>query len=478
MKNKRIKFDKKSIGARLCAHFIFFTLFLVGILWLLQILFLVNYYQSMKIQSIKEISDELVESYKKGNFEKSIDEMALSSDIFIQIEAGNTIFFAPSRDSRRAPGYVFLDEMEQVRGLLFKKTIMTKDNDSATLIIDEKNGSGSKKVLAYARFLSAEKGREVVLYIFSPLYPVDSTISILRTQLVYVSIISVIIAFLLSIFLSSRISKPIREITSEASNLAKGEFNFEPSTKHYTQIRHLAETLSKAAFDLKKSEKMQKDVLANISHDLRTPLTMIKSYAEMLKDLSWENPEKREKHLKVIIDESDRLEMLVSEIIELSAIQSGNQELVCEKFNLNELIIETLKRKEILLGKDNYHFELQAASEAEIFADRSKIDRVLNNLIDNAIKYVGEDRRVILRVFKYGSKVRVEVSDNGAGIAQEEQAMIWERYGKSSENHARKVKGTGLGLAIVKEIIKAHGGECGVESELGKGSTFYFILRS
>ncbi|MGP1570308.1 MAG: sensor histidine kinase [Eubacteriales bacterium] len=469
---KRIKFDKNSIGAKLCSYFLFFTVFVIGVLWILQTIFLVHYYQGMKIDSVRKVSKQIEEGYRNGDFAKTINELAISNDIFVQIEASDTILFAPSEQSGRGTSYIFLKEMGQVRESLFKNA---DKNESASLIIDEK-GMSARKILAYAKFLEKKNGKEVILYIFSPLYPVDSTVTILRKQLIYVSAISIIIGFFFSIFLSQRITKPIRKITREASNLSKGEFNFEPKLTDYTQIRHLAETLKKAASDLKKSEKLQRDVLANISHDLRTPLTMIKSYAEMLSDFPCENEDKRKRHLKVIMDETDRLSELVGDIMELSGLQSGRGELRCEEFNINELLDEIAVKNRMFLSESGYSFEIEADCKIDVFADKGKIKRVVNNLVDNAVKYTGNDKKIIIRLLDFNENVKVEVQDSGEGIPWDEQEKIWERYRKASENHERSVKGTGLGLAIVKEIVLLHGGTYGVDSTQGKGSKFYFII--
>lgn len=439
---------------------------------MLQTIFLVNYYEGMKIASIKKVAGQIERSYKEGNFVRTINNLAVANDIFVQIETEDTIVFAPSEQAGRGASYIFLREMGQVRENLLKNA---GSDEGVSIVIAEKK-HGGRKLLAYAKFLEHGSDKEVILYIFSTLYPVDSTIVILRKQLIYVSVLSVVISFVFSIFLSQRITKPIRQITREASNLSKGEFNFEPKLTDYTQIRHLAETLNKAALDLKKSEKLQRDVLANVSHDLRTPLTMIKSYAEMLRDFPCDNEDKRQRHLKVIIDEADRLSELVGDIVELSGLQTAATELRCETFSMNELINEIISKNRMYLGEKGYLFEFQAPGDIAVFADKGKLRRVISNLVDNAVKYTGIDKKVTIRLTELQEKIKVEIEDTGEGIPFAEQKLIWERYQKASENHSRNVKGTGLGLAIVKEIVNAHGGICGVKSAEGEGSIFYFII--
>lgn len=473
---KDFNFDRKSIGARLCAYFIFFVILAIGIIWLFQTIFLLHYYQGMKIASIKKVANDIAICYGTKEFEENMKRISLFSDIFVQVEDGNTVIFAPSSNNGRSPGYFFLKEMGEVRANLFELASRDDNKDLSSYMLIKEKDSGGKKVLAYARFLSRNKGNEVILYIFSPLYPVDSTVLILRKQLLYVSIISVIIAVIFSVIFSQRISMPIRKITKEAEHLAKGEFNFKASKNDYTQIRHLSEALNEAAYDLKRSERLQRDVLANVSHDLKTPLTMIKSYAEMLRDLSWDSKEKREKHLQVIIDEADRLNLLVKDITAIASLQNGNQPLNLSRFKLNRVLEEIVEKNQDMLGESGYIFKFNAKEDIYITADKEKIKRVVNNLVDNAIKYTKENAIIILNLVDLADKVKVEVADNGLGISEEDLKVIWERYQRSSENHSRKASGTGLGLSIVREIVRAHGGKCGVESELGKGSKFYFIV--
>ena len=143
---------------------------------------------------------------------------------------------------------------------------------------------------------------------------------------------------------------------------------------------------------------------------------------------------------------------------------------------MNELLAEVVNKNCMFLAEKGYLFELKTDCEANVFADKGKIKRVVNNLVDNAVKYTGDDRKVTIRLYDLKDKIKVEIEDSGVGIPYEEQDKIWERYQKASENHSREVKGTGLGLAIVKEIVAAHGGVCGVDSIEGEGSKFYFII--
>ncbi|MBN7774418.1 sensor histidine kinase [Clostridium aminobutyricum] len=477
----KLNIDRKSITFKLWAYFILFSLLLLGILWALQIFFLNNYYQQMKIAETTRIANVISSQYGKEDFLDTIRSLSVSNDMYIQIETEDTILFSPSKDSNRTPSYMYLPEMGMVR-----KQLLEGNRPSASIIISSvesnmapRHRDGDKKILAYAGYLENSNENTVILYIFSPLFPVDSTVGILRSQLIYVTIISLSLAFFLSFYLSNRISKPIRRINKTAEKLAAGEYGIQFEGGHYSEIIQLANTLTLASNELKKTDSLRKDLIANVSHDLRTPLTMVKSYAEMIRDLSGNNPEKRAAHLEVIIEEADRLNLLVSDMLALSRLQTRVTPLEKTTFNLCEAAQSIVNSYGLYTEKENYRFILECpkGSDVQISADENKIKQVISNLFYNAIKYCGTDKEIIVRILSDETRCRCEVSDHGMGIPQSEIDQIWERYFKASTNHVRAVKGTGLGLSIVKEIIILHGGKYGVKSEEGKGSTFWFELK-
>ena len=197
----------------------------------------------------------------------------------------------------------------------------------------------------------------------------------------------------------------------------------------------------------------------------------------MIQEISGDNPEKRAKHTQIIIDESDRLTALVNDILNLSKIRSGMDMLKLSTFNLSEFIHTVLERFDYLVETKGYTIERDIDDELFTEADMEKIEQVVYNLVGNAVNYTGEDKRIIVRLHKADQgTLRFSVSDTGKGIPQEEIKTIWDRYYRSAETHKRPIKGTGLGLSIVKTILLKHNFQFGVESEVGKGSTFYVIF--
>ena len=202
---------------------------------------------------------------------------------------------------------------------------------------------------------------------------------------------------------------------------------------------------------------------------------MIKGYAEVMRDIPGENtPE----NVQIIIDETARLSDLVNDMLDLSRIRSGVRKPEMQVFSLTETIRDTLLRYERLIKQDGYHIEFLAENDVRIFADRNMILQVVYNLINNAINYTGEDRCVTVRQESIDDRVRISVIDTGEGIAEDQLAMIWERYYKVDKVHKRATVGTGLGLSIVKGILELHHASYGVKSTLGKGSVFWFELKS
>jgi len=287
-----------------------------------------------------------------------------------------------------------------------------------------------------------------------------------------------LLTFAVSSGISGWLTKPITEMTEKAKLFAEGNFGVDFRGGDYgSEMVELANTLNFARDEIFKADRMQKELIANVSHDFKTPLTMIKAYSSMIKEISGENPEKRNKHAQVIIDEADRLTSLVEDLLDLSKLRAGINEIKPTQFDLSAYTYEVLERFAYL--QETQGFDLRAEIEDGVwtFADEKKIGQVLYNLIGNAVNYTGEDKKVVVRVEKRSETTAYfAVSDTGAGIPEEELPTIWERYYRSSEMHKRPVKGTGLGLSIVKVILEMHGFEFGVKSEVGKGSTFYVLF--
>ena len=307
----------------------------------------------------------------------------------------------------------------------------------------------------------------------SELAPLSATTYTLRVQLLFITVILVIASIILALILSSHISRPIRKMSAEASKLALGEYNVNFDGGNCTETVNLSSALNGAANELSKLDKMQKDLIANVSHDLRTPLTMIAGYTEAMRDLPGEaNAE----NLQIVIDETKRLTALVNDMMEVSKYQGGKQIIHPAVFNFTNVVRTTLERYAKLREKDGYTITFEADRDVNVNADEGRILQVIYNLINNAVNYTGEDKTVVIRQSVSDGKVTLEVTDTGCGIPEDQLPLVWERYYKVHDFHKRENMGTGLGLSIVKSILLLHGAQFGVRSTVGVGSTFWFTL--
>ncbi len=356
--------------------------------------------------------------------------------------------------------------------------------DKLNVLLD-KLQSESKKSVVYEGQGEYIYGTTVRLHGSTMYLQVCKSTTLMESSLARMSartVLMVIFIFLLTFAVSSAAAgwlvKPITELTRKARKLAEGDFdvNFHSGDDYGREFVELADSLNFARDELSKTDRMQKELIANVSHDFKTPLTMIKGYASMIMEISGNNPEKRQKHAQIIVDEADRLTSLVNDMLDLSKIRSGITHLELTNVNMSEYLEEVLTRFDFVKDSKGYRFEVDIDKDLYTCADRLKIGQVLYNLIGNAVNYTGDDKKVYISLKKEGEVFRFAVKDTGKGIKKEEIGEIWERYYRSSETHKRPVRGTGLGLSIVKTILERHGFVFGVDSEVGKGSTFYVVF--
>lgn len=465
--------DRNSLKFKLWLYFVIFAMVLMGLLWCLQIIFINGYYQEMKISQTRKIARTLTAEFGTADFLEKVDLVKVNNDLIIEFSVGDkTVSFDSISADPTLPStrMIYLPEMLQIKDKLRSTTA-----DTISVVL--KNEFTDNNTFAYGTYLQRGPGEDVCMYIVAPLRPLESTVGILASQLIYVTLISLLLAFILSFLISKKLTTPIIEITKSADRLAKRDYQVTFDGGQYTEISHLADTLNYTAKELTKAENLQKDLIANVSHDLRTPLTMVRSYAEMIRDISGDHPEKRVAHLQVIIDESERLSLLVNDLLEMSKMQSGTHDLYLSSFSLKDALDHTLQTYQVLCEREGYAFDVSYDRETSVIGDRRLIEQVLSNLISNAVRYGGEKKKISIKLGEKDGFVECHIQDWGDGIHQEELALIWDRYYKASTNHSRnQLSGTGLGLSIVKQILLLHQAKFGVESTIGQGSTFWFAL--
>ena len=450
---------KNSLKRKIWQYLIIFSLVIISFLWLFQVIFINKYYEYTKTKDIKQIANKLLTAYNSENIYNTLDEISYQENLCIEITSSNSTLYRSSTTSN----CLFS------KGVL-KESFINSGNKEKTYNLQ--NPQFANKTILEAIKLDDN----LYAFLSTSLEPLDSTAKILKEQLLIISILILSLSLLIGYFISKRLSKPIVDISQKANLIAKGKIKKEfTSDSDILEIEDLNNSLNEMMVELGKTEELEKDLLANVSHDLKTPLTMIKAYAEMVRDLTYKNKEKREANLNTIIDETDRLNNLVNDILSLSIMESKMLVLNKEEFNLTALIKTIIKRYEIFTTTLEYKFILDAKLEVIVNADRKKIEQVVYNLINNAINYTGDDKTVYIRIYEKNGTM-VEITDTGKGIDDNEKDLIWDKYYRSKKNHKRNTVGTGLGLAIVKQILELHQFEYGVSSTKNKGTTFYFKI--
>lgn len=413
---------------------------------------------------MSHIADRIVSSYNSEDAVSVLDQISYERGVCVEIVTTDETSYSSNGIDRGCT----LNEKNNIETVLYKRKFIRSGEKRVQYIYT--NPVFHNKTILYGVKLESD----TYAFIMASLEPLGATTSILASQLVYVTIGVLLLSFVIAYFISKNISKPIVQMSRSAKRMGNGILNVHFDTNSsIEEINELAVTLNKMNAELVKTDELRRDLMANVSHDLKTPLTMIKAYAEMIRDLD-QQKEKRDTHLNVIIEEADRLNVLVNDILNLSKLQSNIEELNMEEFDLTECINTILKRYDILREKEGYQFIFKQTKPLMIQADRAKMEQVIYNLINNAINYTGKDNKVTIKVKESKDSIRVQIIDTGKGIKEEDLDVIWDRYYKSSKKHKRNAFGTGLGLSIVKNVLEHHHFNYGVTSKINKGTTFFF----
>ncbi len=473
-KNGRQKNDLRS---RLLTVFIVFGAALLLLLWAMQSVFFEKYYQSSMRRKCKSSMNSISDLYSNSreldydSFCDALGSLSTDNDVYFYVEASDGSFAITSAENDKEGKHFSIN-----KNLVSDARKMLINSASGSISFSARDSAGSD-MLVYARKVNSEYRRSIHLYAVAYLTPLGPAVGILRSQMLIVTVAVLVLGAILAYLSAKRLAAPIAEMSKSAKALGEGNFDVEFKGADCAEIDELADTLNHAAAQLKAADSLQKDFMANISHDLRTPLTMIKSYAEMIRDLSGDSKEKREEHLGVIIEETDRLADLVSDILELSRVQSGTESFEEKDFDLQQAaedIFQTYKIMEL----EGYELHLDTLPEPVMMrGDEARIKQVISNLVSNAVKYSEDDKYVRLYFEADGeNRVKFCVEDHGIGVPEDQQDSIWNRYQRSSQRGARSKEGSGLGLSICSEILKRHGALYGLKSTPGEGSVFWFSV--
>ncbi|MEG1925277.1 MAG: HAMP domain-containing sensor histidine kinase [Ruthenibacterium sp.] len=489
MKQKRTL----NIRQKLMLFTVLLSAALVAVVWLLNVQLLAPSYNrkiKKELQSTAQVYADLIR--KHGTIEDSTAINGITMDFFNAINAldnetllaGKCLDISGANSLNLLHAHFFSDECQlhpYLKGAFGTVRDSSWNNQYViglrTMVLTQGDANfvlenDGKRQMVYCKNV---ENRYVVI-VSTDLARIEQAAAVVGMQMPMIALLVIVLGIAGAFWFSHWFSRPIREISSAARSVAKGDYRVRVQKRSNDEIGILADDFNTMAAEVGRSAEMQRDIIANISHDLRTPLTLIKGYAETVRDLTGDDKEKRNAQLDVIVDETDRLSALVNSVMELSKYSSGSNTITRVHFDLAQLCDEIACRYADTCAKNGLTLETQTDTPCMVSADPEGMMRVVHNLLSNAIHHVGDDKRVTLRcIAQADGNVRVEVQDDGAGIAPEDLPHIFDKYYRSRAD-AGKV-GTGLGLSITKAILVSHGYDFGVDSEAGKGSTFWFVTK-
>ena len=454
---------KNKLATKIFMYLAIFSLFILIFLFFFQVIFIDTFYEWTKTKTIKNLSKDILVTENDTSLYDKLDKVSYKENVCIELtnSNGDNLYSSYGNNCR-------------LRSRTIKRNFINSNKESKTYNLV--NNFTKEKSIMSATKLS----NNLYIFISTSLIPLDSTINIIEQQLIVVSIVVLLLSIVVAYFISKRLSLPITKISKAAKLISKGKLKtkFE-TTSDIKELVDLTNALNDMKDELSKTEELQKDLMANVSHDLKTPLTMIKAYAELILDININDKEKCKNNLTIIIEEVNRLNELVNDILALTKVENDLDKLDISSFDLIKLIEKIVKQHNIYVIKDGYSIEFihNNIKELMIDADRKKIEQVIYNLLNNALNYTGEDKKVIIKIVEDDKDYTIMVIDSGKGIDKKEIDHIFDRYYRSKKNHKRYVYGTGLGLSIVKNILLLHNYEYGVTSKKNKGTTFYFKIK-
>ncbi len=472
-----MKHRSMGIKWKVFAYFAVFVAVLLTLLWTFQTVFLESFYKAIKSHDIRTNAQIICDNIEANDLQALVDQIASQNDMGVRVLRTAEKEFIPSEP----PANAIINRMSVNDLFLYYRYALDNDGVAFDTVVQKSTmlylpgglPQTSSEHMIYVRVLTMSDGREAMVALSSQITPVGATVYTLRIQLIWITAILLILSIVLVILLSRRISKPIVMLNEKAKGLAVGNYSADYSADGYREISELGDTLNYAAGELSTVETLRRDLLANVSHDLRTPLTLITGYSQAMRDLPGENtPE----NIQIIIDEADRLSLLVSDIMDLSKLQSGTEHIQFKPFAFTDNLRDITQRFSVLTRPNDCVISFEFDRDVAVVGDEKQLSRVAYNLIQNALQHIGEDKTVKVVQKVQNGFVRVEVKDNGVGIPSEELTHIWDRYYKLDRTKHDRSMGTGLGLSIVQAILKVHNARYGVESVIGHGSTFWYEL--
>lgn len=422
------------------------------------------------VEQGQKIAAAFTKAYRTGNlsnlsYELQVLEDYMSAGILMINENGVVVMISPGFDEKMIGEVMAYEEL--VQGVL----------DGNIVSIHAKPGwffDSPMLVVGYPLSIGQMAG----IFMCRPMPELEQSLR----EMYVMGLASLFFVFLIAIAVSYMVSKrmthPLMEMNRAAKIIADGNFEQRVAIGSRDELGELAESFNHMADSLEQNDRKRRDFIANVSHDLRSPLTSMQGFLTAMLD-GTVPPEKQEKYLRIVLQETCRLSRLTEGIVELSRAQSSRILLDETEFDLNGLIRENITLLEPQLNEKHLGIKaIYAEKETIVLGDRDKISRVIQNLLGNAVKFSYPEGMIeVETTLTDKGRVLVAVKDEGIGISAEDQKYIFDRFYKADATRNEDKAGSGIGLAIVREFIQAHGETITVKSEEGKGSTFVFSLR-
>ena len=476
--------QKTGIRWTLFAYLAVFCAAVLLMIWVVQVFLLDQIYYGIQLSRMEDAATTLAAVSVSDKAQTGADAVSVSYDVALAVFSVKDDDLGERLMWSGGPSGAVLGKLKNAEyTALYAEAL--QNNGTYTKEFSDRyafeNGGGGRlpqtivsRRMVYVRLLDDAAGQPIAVFLDAAIIPQGAQANAVMAEIILLSVILILAALLLAQWLSRRIAAPIARVTEGAKQLAAGRYDTKFEAGGYREIEELSATLNYAASELSKVDSLQKELIANVSHDLRTPLTTIIGYAEIMRDIAGEN---KPENVQVIIDEAKRLSDLVNDLLEISRYQAGTVHLAPTPFSVSDMVEETAARYRRLLEARGYTFRVVCDTDLTVTADRARILQVLYNLIHNAVNYTGEDKEITLTCRKTEDGwARVEVIDRGEGIPADQLPNIWQRYYKVDAQHKRSVVGSGLGLSIVRGILEAHLARYGVDSRVGEGSRFWFAL--
>lgn len=490
----KIKDKFKSVRFKL--FFIMCVVILIIVLFLILInsIVLENFYIYSKTATIKQVYQKVNNYYASENpninLETELKKIAYKNNFDILIKTDTNLIIFTSDKEFLSSTYILKDINEITRENINTQNDK-KNNLNIKITTDETNN------INYM-FLTGILDNGYVLYIRMPISPIKESVKISNTLLLMIGGVTLAVAGVVASFISKKFTNPILQLNDIANKMAKLDFSQKyrvtdtedeinelgrsintMSDKLETTIKQLQKSnieLEKDIEEKSKIDDMRKQFISDVSHELKTPIALIQGYAEGLIENVSTDEESRKFYAEVILDETNKMDRLAKQLLELMKLEYGKKEFNNEKFDINELINEVIRKCEVMLQKNNIQVEFESKKPIYVWADEFYIEQVVTNYFTNAIKHteeIGNNKKIKITVKQLNDKMRITVFNTGKTIPEEDLTRIWGRFYKVDSSRNRQDGGTGIGLALVKAIMNNYQNEYGVNNKKD-GVEFYF----